>query len=186
MYNLLVRYRYWDQDEDIFFIEFTKDTFKTKIKFDFTPDESFLGLAIGCNYHYNGNPIGYIKDNGLVMQQIKGKDTGIFIIENTVVQAGPILVENSKARIDYRAQGFSASQIISGLQIHIGEKKSGNILVGMTKQSTYRQIVDKYLDHNVDYALKLPGLKQGSFYYKSQHKEISEGLFPIPCALIIY
>jgi len=180
-----MEYRYWEHNDDNFFIELTKGAFSTKIKMNFEPPEDFIGLAVGCNYHYNGHPIGYLKDNGLLIQQIKGKETGLFVIDDTIIQAGPILVEDDYPRKDYREQGFSATHILSGLQVHIGQKKSGNILIGMTKKNTYAQIIKKYCDYNTTYALKLPGRNQGSFYYKSEFKEVREGLFPIPCALVL-
>lgn len=181
-----MEYRYHEQTEDSFFIEFTQDTFRTKIVLNFEPDEDFIGLAVCCNYNYNGHPIGYLKDNSQVIQQIKGKNTFIFDIGDTGFQAGPTLVEDFKPRMDYREQGFSAGHILSGLQVHIGRKKFGNILIGMTKKLTYRQLVDKYVSYTIEDAIKLPGGKQaGAFYYKSDHKEVKEGTFPIVCALVI-
>ena len=122
-----MEYRYWEQNSENFFIELKKGTFMTKIKLNFTPPDDFIGLAVGCNYHYMGHPKGYLRDNGLVIQQIKGKETGIFKIDDTIIQAGPILVEDGVQAINYLKQGFASHSIVSGLHVHMGEKKSGNI-----------------------------------------------------------
>lgn len=114
-----------NSDEECF-IEITKNTFRNRIEFDYTPPEDFYGVAIGCNYSYKGHPLGFIKDNGSIVSQINGKtQRGLFCINetDTIIQAGPSLLIDNEPQKDYKAEGFSSHFILSGLHSHIGKKK---------------------------------------------------------------
>jgi hypothetical protein len=180
-----VEYKILKNNDEEFFIEIQKNTFSHKILLDFTPDDDFYGLAICCNYHYKGHPVGFLKDNGLVVSTIPGKKMRPgFEIENTIIQAGPTLIENFDHKKNYKDEGFCTHDIISGLHVHIGQKKFGNFIVGLTRKSTLSEIIQKYDDFSVQNAIKLPGGKQAGFYFRSSHQIIQEGLIPMPVALI--
>jgi|694.fasta_scaffold09792_17 hypothetical protein len=169
-----------------FYAEIFRDTFRTRIVFDFMPDENFKGFAVGCNYSFCGNPIGYLKDNGKSLTNVTGKrKTSVFEIEDTVIQAGPTLVDCFEKMINWRKEGFISHDVLRGFHPHIGKKKTGNIILGYTTTKTPLSIAKQYMKFTVLSAIKLPGLRKGSFYFKSSHQEIKIGLFPIPVALII-
>lgn len=175
-----------NSDEECF-IEITKNTFRNRIEFNYTPPEDFYGVAIGCNYSYKGHPLGFIKDNGSIVSQINGKtQRGLFCINetDTIIQAGPSLLIDNEPQKDYKAEGFSSHFILSGLHSHIGKKKSGNYILGFTKLLTFNQMIEKYQTLFVEDAMKLPGLKLCSFYFANTRQEIKHGTFPIPVALI--
>jgi hypothetical protein len=152
--------------------------------FNFTPEPDFIGLAVGCNYSFKGHPIGYLKDNGMIISQInKNNQRCIMNIEDCIIQAGPTLVEEYEKFTNFSAEKFSTNEIVSGFHVHIGKKKMGNYIIGFTKKATMAQISEKYIDYHVLDAIKLPGHKKGSFYWKSKKQEIKLGLFPIPVAL---
>jgi len=62
-WHLSMNYKILTQSEDELFIEVTRATFRTRIVFDFVPDKDFYGIAVGCNYSFKGNPVGFLKDN---------------------------------------------------------------------------------------------------------------------------
>lgn len=181
-----VNHKLLTHNEDEFFIEIVRDTFRTKIMMDFEPDENFKGIAVCCNYHFKGHPIGYLRDNNLVIKQIDGRmQRATFEIGESVIQAGPTLVENFEAVRDFKSEGFATHYILKGLHSHIGLKKSGNIVFGFTRKNTLKEITDKYMDLSTQNAIKLPGLKQCSFFCNLGTQYIKEGVFPIPVALVI-
>ena len=140
-----MQYRILTKSEEECFIEVTENTFRTRIEFDYTPEEDFYGIAVCCNYHFKGHPIGYLKDNGLVKKQIDGyKNRPIFTIEDTIIQAGPTLIKNEFPHKDYISEGFSAHQILKGFQCHIGKKQSGNYVLGFTKNYKFSDLCNKY------------------------------------------
>lgn len=169
-----------------FLSEIKKGSFRTRIVFNFMPDQNFRGFAVGCNYSFKGSTLGYLKDNGLSLTKVIGKrKTSVLEIDDTVIQAGPTLVNCSEKLIEWRKEKFYSNQILKGFHAHIGIKKNGNILIGFTTEKTLGKIAKLYIENNALSAIKLPGLKTGSFYFKSSHQEIKRGLFPIPVALII-
>jgi len=175
-----------DNDKE-FFIEINKDTFRTRIEFNWIPEENFKGVAVGCNYNFKGHPVGFLKDNGIVKRLIEGKkNRAIFTIKetDTIIQAGPRLIKDFEPVKDYRSEGFASHDILSGLHCHIGKKKSGNYLVGFTENFTFNQIINKYQDLRAEEAIKLPGLKSCSYVFKSRVQNIQYGVIPIPVALI--
>jgi len=179
-----VEYQILKHNDEEFFCEFYRGTFRCRILFDFLPDENFRGLAIGCNYSFNGHPKGFLKDNGLIISQVNTSNKRcIMNIEDCAIQAGPTLVEDFEKFTKYLAEKFSTNDTVSGFHVHIGKKKMGNYIVGFTKSANLSQISDKYIAYNVLDAIKLPGLKKGSFYWKSSRQEIKLGKFPIPVAL---
>lgn len=181
-----MEYKIISSDVNNFFVEIKDETFDTKILFNYTPESNFLGLAVGCNYSYKGNPIGYLKDNGLLLTKIPGHVCRpLFAFDNTVIQAGPTLLENFEPQFDWKKEKFNAQDIVSGFHAHVGQKKSGNYVFGMTTKLSFQKIIQEYQSHNVQNAIKLPGLNKGSFYFKSRDYLIKEGLFPIPVALVI-
>ena len=180
-------YRFLSKTNEECFIELTENTFRTRLAFNFKPSEDFIGIAVCCNYHFKGHPLGYLKDNGLVMRQIEGhRKRACFAIGDTIIQAGPALIVNGqkKKNKEYIEEEFSTHYILKGLHVHIGRKKSGNIVVGFTHNLTFGQIIDKYDNLNTTEAIKLPGLKQGSFVFKSKSQTITSGLEIMPIALI--
>lgn len=179
-------YRFLSKTEDELFIEVTRNTFRTRIEFDYTPAEDFKGIAVCCNYSFMGNPIGYIKDNGLTRNQISGfKNRPLFQIEDTIFQAGPSLIKDGEPFKDYKSEGFHERFILSGFHAHIGRKDSGNLVIGFTKKMTFVSMVNKYASLNVVEAIKLPGHNKGAFCFKSKFQTISEGTIPMPVALIL-
>lgn len=173
-------------NEDEFFIEIIRDTFRTKIMLNYEPDEKFKGIAVACNYHFKGHPIGYLRDNNLVIKQIDGRvQRATFEIGESAIQAGPTLVENFEPIRNFKSEGFATHYILKGLHSHIGLKKSGNIIFGFTRNNTLKEITDKYIDLHVQNAIKLPGLKQCSFFCNLGAQYVKEGAFPIPVALVI-
>lgn len=179
-----MEYQILKHNDEEFFCEFFRDTFRSRILFNFTPDENFRGLAVGCNYSFKGHPIGFLKDNGLIISQVnKNNQRCIMNIEECAIQAGPTLVEDYEKFTKFIAEKFSTNDIVSGFHVHIGKKRLGNYIIGYTNKSTMSQISEKYISYNVLDAIKLPGLKKGSFYWKSSKQEIKLGKFPIPVAL---
>lgn len=173
-------------DEECF-IEITKNTFRNRIEYDWTPEENFEGVAVGCNYSFKGHPIGFLKDNGDVKSKIDGRrQRAVFCIDETetIIQAGPSFLIDNEPQKDFKKEGFATHYILSGLHCHIGRKKSGNYVVGFTSNLTFNQLIAKYQELNVDDAIKLPGLKQCSFYATTSKSTLQHGLFPIPVALI--
>ena len=181
-----MEYKIWKNNENEFFVELIKNKFRTRIEFDFVPPDDFKGIAVSCNYDYKGHPIGFLKDNGLVLSNITGRvSRPIFDIDETYIQAGPTLVENHEINKDFLREGFSAGEIISGLHAHIGNKKTGNYVLGFTRSNTLSEIANKYKsDYHCQYAIKLPGFKRCGFYFKSSNQTIKVGTFPIKAALI--
>lgn len=180
-YNILCH------NKEEMFIELTRETYRTRIEFNWTPEENFHGIAVCCNYHYKGHPLGYLKDNALVRRQVDGKkQRGIFIIPdtNTVIQAGPKFLESNVVNKNFRKEGIATHEILKGFHVHIGKRKSGNIIVGYTLNSTFSQIIKKYRDMFVYDAIKLPGHRNGSFILRTRLQYIQHGLVPIPVALI--
>jgi hypothetical protein len=172
-------------NEDEFLIEIQKDSFSTKIVFDFEPDENFYGLAICCNYHKNGHPIGFLKDNGLIVSGIEGKKfRPSFEVGDSVIQAGPTLIENFIQQKRYKEEEFSTGEIVPGLHLSIGQKKFGNYVVLLTRKAALNVITEKLEKMSCQNAIKLPGLKKIGFYFRSKHQIVKEGLFPMPVALI--
>jgi hypothetical protein len=172
-------------NEEECFIELINNDFRTKIEFNFNPNENFKGLAVCCNYHYKNHPVGYLKDNNLILSKITGhKHRATFDIGDTTIQAGPTLIENYEKKRAFKEENISTKQIVSGFQVHIGMKKSGNIIIGYTEKNTLKEITLKYEEYHCQNAIKLPGRDCGSFYWKSTMQEIKKGLFPIPVALI--
>ncbi len=181
-----MEYRILEKNDDDFFLEITRESFRTRIEFDFTPPDDFKGIAVCCSYSFKGNPVGYIKDNGLVRNPISGyKQRPLFQIEDTIIQAGPSLIKNSEPFKDYLSEGFDQRMILSGFHAHIGRKTSGNIVIGFTKKTTFVNLVNKYASLLTTEAIKLPGLGKGGFYFRSKHQTIQEGVFPLPAALIL-
>jgi len=173
-------------NQEEFISEIKSNTFRTRIVFDFEPEKKFKGFAVGCNYSYKGNPLGFLKDNGKKLTTTIGKrKTSVFEIEDTVIQAGPTLIDCQEKMIEWRKEYFYSNEIIKGFHAHIGVKKNGNILIGFTDNKTLGKIADIYLEYHALSAIKLPGHNVGSFYFKSRVQEIKRGLFPIPIALII-
>lgn len=167
------------------FIEIVRDTFRNRIEFNYTPDDNFKGIVVCCNYSFKNHPVGFIKDNGLIRSNIMGyQKRPIFEINDTIIQAGPTLIRDSEAFMDYESENIDPRRILSGYHAHIGYKKSGNIIVGYTADYSLRMIVNRYLDlHAVD-AIKLPGLKEGAFYFSSTVQTLKTGIYPIPAALV--
>ena len=180
-----MEYKILNKTEDECFIEIIKDTFRTRIEFDWVPEENFKGVAVCCNYHFMGNPVGFIKDNGLVRSKNVGnRKRPLFVINDTIIQAGPTLISNCEMKKDYISEGFHSRHILSGFHAHIGVKKSGNYVLGFTKKTTFVELVNKYAALNVENAIKLPGYNKGMFLFQSTQQTIKEGLFPCPSALI--
>ena len=180
-------YRIIANSEDECFIEVVKNSFRTRIDLDWTPEENVSGVAVGCNYNFKGHPVGFLKDNGLVRSVINGRrQRGVFCIEDTdtIIQAGPSLLINEEPQKDFKAEGFATHFILSGLHSHIGRKKSGNYIVGFTSKLTFNQMIEKYQSLNAEDAIKLPGLKYCSFIFQSTMQTVKHGLFPVPVALI--
>jgi len=172
-------------NEDEFLIEIQKDSFSTKIVFDFEPGDNFYGLAICCNYHKNGHPIGFLKDNGLIMTKIEGKKfRPIFEVGNSIIQAGPTLLENFQIQKRFKEEEFSASELSPGCHVSIGQKKFGNYIVLLTKKCLLSGITKKLDEMNCQNAIKLPGLNQVGFYFRSTHQIVKAGNLPMPVALI--
>jgi hypothetical protein len=170
--------------EEEFFVEIERNTFRTKIIFDFIPEEDFKGIAICCSYNFQGKAIGFLKDNGLIVHKIDGKpNRPIFHIDDTIIQAGPTLIENFEPVRNFQTEGFSTHDILSGPHAHIGQKKFGNYILGFTKSCTLSEITKKYQDYNIQNAIKLPGLKQVGLYFKSSHQTVSFGNLPMTAAL---
>ena len=187
MYNNVVDYRFLSKTNEECFIELTENTFRTRIAFNFKPDDDFIGIAVCCNYHFKGHPIGHIKDNGLILRQIDGyKKRACFAIGETAIQAGPALIEEGKCKKnkEYFKEGFATHHILKGLHVHIGQKKSGNTDIGFSNNLTFGEIIKKYENLNTIEAIKLPGLKRGAFLFQSKVQKISQGLETIPVALI--
>jgi hypothetical protein len=181
-----MQYTIFKNTPDEFISEITAKSFRTRIVFDFEPYDGFKGFAVGCNYSYKGNPLGFLKDNGKNLTQTIGKrKTSVFEIDDTVIQAGPTLVDCQEKLIEWKKENFYSNEIIKGFHVHIGIKKNGNILMGFSENRTLGKIANLYLEHHALSAIKLPGLKVGSFCFKSMSQEIKKGLFPIPVALII-
>jgi hypothetical protein len=175
-----------NSDEECF-IEITKNTFRNRIEYDWTPDENFIGLAVACNYNFKGHPLGFLKDNGKIKSQISGnKKRAIFQIEETetMIQAGPTLVRDFQATKNFKEEGFSSHYILSGPHSHIGRKKNGNYILGFTSKHTFNQMISEYLDFKVDDAIKLPGLASCCFFIRTKNKTIQQGAFPAPVVLI--
>jgi hypothetical protein len=182
-----MEYRVLSFSDEECFIEISKNTFRTRIELNWSPDEDFTGIAVGCNYNFKGHPVGFLKDNGLIVSQIDGRrNRGIFEISdtNTIIQAGPSLVIDKEPQKDFKKEGFATHYILSGLHSHLGKKKSGNYVVGFTKKKTFNQMIKKYQELNAEDAIKLPGLKSCSFLFKTKARTYQEGVFPIPVALI--
>lgn len=179
-------YRILKNNENEFFIEITRETFRTRIEFEFTPEDDFRGVAISCSYDFKGHPIGYLKDNGLYLTKITGHSTRpLFHIDETSIQAGPTLVDNFEINKNFQKEGFSTNELISGFHPHIGQKKLGNYVLGFTKKNTLSEIAKKYKEeYTCQYAIKLPGEKRGGFYFRSSSQTVSEGCLPIKVALI--
>ncbi len=186
LYNSIVEYRIWKNTEEECFIELTKDKFRTRIEFNWSPPENFRGIAVSCNYDYKGQPIGFLKDNGKLLPTAIGHETRpIFNIDETYFQAGPTLVENFEINKSFSKEGFSTNELIAGLHAHIGNKKYGNFVVGFTKSLKLYDIANKYKkEHSCQYAMKLPGFKRCAFYFASSNQVIKIGTFPIAAALI--
>ena len=179
-----MEYQILRHNDDEFFCEFSRNSFRSRVLFDFTPEPNFVGLAIGCNYSFKGHPIGFLKDNGLIISQInKNNQRCVMEVDNCTIQAGPTLVEDYEKFTKFAAEKFSTNDYVSGFHVHIGKKKMGNFVIGFTRKATMAQISDKYIEFKALDAIKLPGHKKGSFYFKSSKQEIKEGLFPIPVAL---
>jgi hypothetical protein len=178
-------YKIIKNTENEFFVEVDKDSFRTKIVFDFIADENFKGIAVCCSYNFKGQAVGFLKDNGLIVSKVHGKhNRPIFRIDDTIIQAGPTLLENFEPSKRYQEEGFSSHEILKGTHTHIGQKKFGNYIIGFTKDSTLSEIIKKYQEFNVQNAIKLPGLKQVGFHFKSSHQVISVGSTPMSAALI--
>ncbi len=179
-------YRVLEKTEDQCFIEVIKDTYRTRIEFDYTPSEDFKGIAVCCSYSFKGNPVGYLKDNGLVRNGISGyRQRPLFELGDTIIQAGPSLIKEGEPFKDYLSEGFDQRAILSGFHAHIGRKESGNIVVGFSKKLTFVSMVNKYAELFTTEAIKLPGHKKGAFYFKSKYRIVKEGVYPTPAALII-
>jgi hypothetical protein len=182
-----MQYRIIKNTQDTFLMEITQNSFRTRIEFDWTPEEDFKGVAVCCNYHFKGNPIGFLKDNRLIRKQIDGKtERALFKIEDTdsMIQAGPSLIVEGKPKKNFKDEGFATHHILKGAHAHIGIKNSGNYVIGFTEQCTFNEMINTYQELNCLNAIKLPGLKQFSFYFKSVKQKIEKGVFPIPVALI--
>ena len=172
-------------NQDEFLIEILRDSFSTKIAFDFDPGNNFYGLAVCCNYHKNGHPVGLLKDNGLIVSKIEGKKfRPSFEVGNSVIQAGPTLIENFEKQKRVKAEEFSTGEIVSGIHVSIGQKKFGNYVIILTKNASLGEITEKLAAMNCQNAIKLPGLKQVGFYFRSTHQVVKYGNFPMPVALV--
>ncbi len=182
-----MQYKIVESSEDTFMMEITQNSFRTRIELDWTPEENFKGVAVSCNYHFKGHPIGFLKDNRLIRKQIDGrKQRALFSIDDTesMIQAGPSLIVNGEPKKNFKDEGFATHYILKGLHAHIGRKNSGNYILGFTEKCTFNEMIKKYEDLHCEHAIKLPGLKQFSFYFKSVKQTIQKGVFPIPVALI--
>lgn len=182
-----MEYNILKHNKEEMFVELTRQTYRTRIEFNWVPEENFSGVAVCCNYHYKGHPLGYIKDNSLVMRQIDGKkQRGIFLIPdtNTVIQAGPKFIESNITNKDFKKEGIATHEILKGFHVHLARRKSGNLIVGYTLNSTFHEIIAKYRNIHVYDAIKLPGHKNGAFIFKTKAQYVQYGLVPIPVALI--
>lgn len=179
-------YNFLRRDPDEVFIEIVSGSFRTRIEFDWTPEDDFEGVALVCNYHFKGHAIGLIKDNGLMISTIPGKkERPVFKIPETesLIQAGPVLVKDYEPI--YNSKGFASKSILSGPHCHIGRKRSGNYIVGFTRKYTPLEIANKYKELNAQEAIKLPGMEKSvGFYFKSRLRTLKEGTIPFPVALI--
>ena len=171
--------------EEEFFLEIEKNSFRNKIMFDFVPEENFKGVAICCSYNFKGKAIGFLKDNDLIVHKIKGKENRplFYIDKSTIIQAGPTLIKNFKPIKKYQEEGFSTHDILKGPHAHIGQKKSGNYILGFTKSCTFSEIIKKYEHYNAENAIKLPGLNQIGLYFKTKKQTICIGNLPMTAAL---
>ena len=123
-----MQYQILKHNDAEFFCEFTRNTFRSRVIFDFTPEKDFKGLAIGCNYSFKGHPIGFLKDNGLIISQIqKSNQRCVMIVDDCAIQAGPTLVEDFEIFTNYKAEKFSARELLKGFHVHIGKKKIGQL-----------------------------------------------------------
>ena len=180
-----MNYVFISKNDQECFIEFEIDTFRTRIEFNFTPDDNFKGLAISCCYSFKNHPIGFIKDNGLIRTETIGyRQRPLFEINDTMFQAGPTLISESKPFKDFTNEGFDERKILSGFHAHIGRKQSGNIIVGYSANYTLGQMINRYQELFAVEAIKLPGLKEGAFFFRSSRQTIKAGFYPMPCALI--
>ena len=185
MYNKFMEYTIHKNNEDEFLMEIQKDSFSTKIVFNFEPDDSFYGLAICCNYHKNGHPIGFLKDNGLIITKIDGKKfRPIFEVGNSIIQAGPTLLENFVHQRKFKEEEFSACDLSPGYHVSIGQKKFGNYIILLTKKAGLTEITNKLDDAGCQNSIKLPGLNKLGFYFRSTHQIVKAGNLPMPVALI--
>ena len=180
-------YKIISNSEEECFIEVIKNSFRTRIELDWTPEKNFSGVAVGCNYSFKGHPVGFLKDNGLVRSVIDGRrQRAVFCVDetDTIIQAGPSLLIDEEPQKDFKAGGFATHFILSGLHSHIGKKKNGNYIIGFTNKLTFNQMIEKYQSLQAEDAIKLPGLKYCSYIFQSRMQTVKHGLFPIPVALI--
>lgn len=181
-----MKYTIYKNNPQGFFMELADGTYRTKILFNFTPDDTFYGVAVGCSYLKNNHPVGYLKDNDKLVTQIPGKEERpYFTIGGTVIQAGPTLIKDKiPLRRKYTTEGFSSHDVVAGIHCHIGRKKSNNLIIGMTREATFSDIVTHYEEFHCENAIKLAGLKSARFYFRSRIQKIQEGEFPFPVALV--
>lgn len=182
VYNIL------SSDKDDFAIRISPKTFRTRIEFNWTPPKNFYGIAVVCNYHYLGHPVGVLHDNNLVVTQVR---TAIprptFEIGDTVIQAGPTLVQDGKRmkRKHGFTEGFHKRNLKIGFHTYIGITGGGSIVLGYRKHTNIRGLCEKCLAYNTKEAIKLPGLKQGGFVFNNRQTHIKIGPDVFPAALII-
>lgn len=182
-------YKILSSNPDDFAIRVLRKTFRTRIEFNWTPPEKFYGIAVVCNYHYLGHPVGTLHDNNLVVTRVRTTmPRPTFEINgDTVIQAGPTLVQDGKRmkRVHGFSEGFHKRNLKIGFHPYIGMAKNGSLILGYHKDINIAGLCDRCIKYKAVEALKLPGLHQGGFIFNNRQTHIRVGVDMFPVALII-